>query len=53
MPLKNWRSMAYSTNFSMALQTEIFPTETSDFLKQIIILNLFNSMLYVKRDDSD
>ena len=29
----------------MTLQTEILPTETSGFLKQIIFLKLFNSVL--------
>ena len=27
----------------MTLQTEVLPTENSDFLKQIIILNSYNS----------
>ena len=34
-----------STIFSIKLQTEILSTETSDFLKQIIILRAFDSVL--------
>ena len=33
--------------FSMTLPTEILSTETLDFLKEIIFLKSFNSMLYV------
>ena len=33
--------------FFMALQTEIISTKISDFLKQIIILKSFNSVLRV------
>lgn len=36
-----------SNNMSVTLQTEILTTETSDFLKQIINLESFNSMFYV------
>ena len=47
------RSMAdclpCSSNFSMTLQTEILSTETSDLLKQIIILKSFNSVSDVSR----
>ena len=35
--------MSYPINFSMTLQTEILSKGTSDFLKQTIILKLFNS----------
>ena len=38
--------MPCSINFSMTLQSAIFSTVTSDFLKQMIILNSSNSMLY-------
>ena len=31
----------------MTLQTELFSAETSDFLKQMIFLNLFNSVFYM------
>ena len=31
-------------NFSLTLQTEIFSTVTSDFLKQMIVLKLFSSV---------
>ena len=34
-----------SAKFSMTLQTEILSTETSDFLKQIIFLKSFDSVL--------
>ena len=34
--------------FSMTLQIEILATEPSDFLKQIIFLRSFNSVLYVR-----
>ena len=37
--------MPCSVNFSMTLHTEILSTEISDFLKQIIIFKLFNSMM--------
>ena len=37
--------MPCSINFSMTLQTEILSTIFSDFLKQMIILESFNSML--------
>ena len=30
--------MPYSANFPVTLQTEVLSTETSDFLKQIIVL---------------
>ena len=33
--------MPCSINFSITLQTEILSTETSDFLKQIIVLKSF------------
>ena len=32
-------------NFSVTLQTEVLSTVTSDFLKQMIILKSFNSVL--------
>ena len=35
-------------NISLTLQTEILPTVTSDFLKQMIVLKSFNSVLYFK-----
>ena len=38
------QSMSCSTNFSMTLQPEILSRETLDFLKQMIVLNLFNSV---------
>ena len=37
----------HSNNFSMTLQTEILPIETSDFLNQLIILKSFNSVLNI------
>ena len=37
--------MPSSAKFSMPLQTEILSTETSDFLKQRIIIKSFNSVL--------
>ena len=39
--------MSCSPNFSMTLETEIFSTETSDFLTQMIFLKPFNSVLCV------
>ena len=36
--------------FSVTLQIEIFITVTSDFLKRMIILKSFNSMLHVIYD---
>ena len=36
-----------SINFSIALQTEILSTVTSDFLKQMIIRKSFNSLFLV------
>ena len=33
----------------MTLQTEILSTETSDFLKQLIFLKSFNSVLALER----
>ena len=45
--------MACSINFSMALiLTEILSTVPLEFLKQMISLESFNSMLYVKRQVS-
>ena len=42
--LKHGKScMPCSANFSMTLQTEKISTEAFDFLKQIVILNTFNS----------
>ena len=38
--------MPCSYKFSVTLQTESLSTETSDFLKQIIFLKSFNSMLF-------
>ena len=40
--------MPCSINFSVTLQTEILFTVTSDFLKQMIILKSFNSVLTLK-----
>ena len=40
--------MPCSINFSVTLQTEILSTVTSDFLKQMIILKSFNSVLTLK-----
>ena len=40
-----WQNMPCSISFSMTLQTEIFSTITSDFLKQMIILKSFISVL--------
>ena len=37
--------MPCSAEFSMTLQTDILSTEPSDFLKQIIFLESFNSAL--------
>ena len=37
--------MSYSANFSMTIKTASLSTETSDFLKQIIFLNSFHSLL--------
>ena len=37
-----------SINFSMTLQTEILSTVTSEFLKLMIVLKSFNSVLYSK-----
>ena len=37
--------MPCSAKFSMTIQTEILSTKTSDFLKQIIFLMPFNSLL--------
>ena len=39
--------MPCSNILSMALQNEILSTEASDFLKQMIILKSFNSVLIV------
>ena len=36
--------MPCSTNFSMTEQIEILSTDTSDFLKHIIVLSFFNSV---------
>ena len=33
--------------FSLTLQADLFSTETSDFLKQIVFLKSFNSVLYM------
>ena len=33
--------------FSMTLQTEILSTVTSDFLKQMVNLNSFNTLLFI------
>ena len=44
--------MSWSINFSVALQTEILSTETSDFLKQMIIFESFNSMLLDHRSNT-
>ena len=41
--------MPCSSKFSKTLQTEIFSTEISDFLKQIIFLKSFNLGLYISR----
>ena len=41
--------MPSSTKFSMILQTEILSTETSDFLKQIIFLQSFNSVFLMTK----
>ena len=38
--------MPCSINFSLTLQTEILPTETSYCLKQIIVLKLLTPVLY-------
>ena len=38
--------MPCSAKTSMTLQTEVLSTETSDFLKQMIILKSFNSVLF-------
>ena len=40
--------MPCSAEFSMTLQTEVLSTETSDFLKLIFFLKLFNTMLCVQ-----
>ena len=40
--------MSCSVNFSVSLQTEILSTVTSDFLKQMIILKEFNSLLLIE-----
>ena len=37
--------MPYSVKLSMTIETEIRLTETSDFLKQILFLSSFNSVL--------
>ena len=39
--------MPCSTNISVTLQAEILSTETSDFLKQIIILKSFSFFFYL------
>ena len=39
--------MPCSTKFSVTFQTEILATETSDFLKQIIVLKSFDSLFIV------
>ena len=44
--------MPCSAIFSTILQTEILSTETSDFLKQIIIFKSFNSALYVSEEQA-
>ena len=38
--------MPCSAKFSVTLQTEILSTEISDFLKQIIFVKLFNSVVF-------
>ena len=44
--IEAWNSVRHVPPTSMALQTEILSTETSDFLQQIVFLKSFNSMLY-------
>ena len=39
--------MPCSAKFSMTLNTDILSTETSDFLKKIIFLKSFNSVLFM------
>ena len=38
--------MPCATTFSVTLQAEVLSTVTSDFLKQVIFLKSFNSVLY-------
>ena len=45
--------MSCAAKFSVTLQTEILSTETSDFLKQIIFLKSFNSVLVMYLNISD